>query len=388
MKKLLACLLALAMALSLAACGGTKADETEGIPAAEETAAESDVILPEEEEDGIALEYAEEEPEAEAETPYHPEDEAVLNAEGTVYEPVSGTIGVDAWEDGKGVFDVSFVGAEFYRSAADATCVRIWYDVTNTAPRLMEAMDVSILAAQDGDYLWSVDSDDSDTPQVHVRYVDIRPGVTVRCAAEYECAWDGGPIYVEGYYYMTLGDHLLNSLVYDGAESMETGLFGDSLIAVFDPAALPARPAVDDTTVPIAEPSWMDGVPDEGEVGYGDAYAAVKGSEVFTDGDDEILRVYVTFTNRSTSLVTASYFDILPDCRAMQDGIRLVDYAGAETVPEDGNRMAQIDYDESIDVALEFVLRSDSPVAFEFYDWGTNKPLVGAVLPGGPGNES
>lgn len=381
MKKLLAILLALTMLTMLAACGGTKPEEAVETPGGEETMAGSDALLPEEEY-GIESEYAEEEPEAEPETPSHPEDEAILNAEGTVYEPVSGTLGVGAYAPGEGVFDVSFVGAEFYRSAEDAECVRIWYDVTNTALKPLEAMEVDVSAVQDGDYLWSISSDETDTPEVHVRYVNLRPGVTVRCAKEFECDWDGGVIYVAASYYVTWDGGPLDALVNEGAESIETGLFDDSLIAAFDPAALPARPAADDPTVPIDDPDWLHDVPDEGSLEYGAAYAAIKGSEVFVDGDKEIIRIFVTYTNTDASVMTASYMDVRPLCRAMQDGIELEAYKDDITVPEDDNRTAQLDYEESIDIAVEYVLRSSSPVAFEYYIWTTDAAEVGAVLDG------
>ncbi len=310
-------------------------------------------------------------------TPRHPEDEAFLNREGTVYEPAEGILGAGvAGTSGPGVFKVSIVGAEFFRSADDKEAVRIYYDVTSYASWIIDAADVSIQAAQDNDYLWSIDRTADSPVPVQLSHSDIRGGVTVRCAREFECSWNGGPIYVESWYFMTWS-HLLDEYVYDGAESVETGLFDDSLIARFDPSEMPARPASEVTPVPIADPDWLSGVPGEGSFDFDEAYLTFDGAEFFRDGDRNVVRIYVSYKNIDDR--DGCYLNFAPELRVMQDGIELWPYEGDVRVPEDDNVQAAVSPDETVRVAREYVLLSLSPVTCEFHDFGMSKPEIAAV---------
>ena len=374
-KKLIALICVIAMALTLCACGkGAKPAQ----PTPENTPEDIQVEpVPDETPDAPA---PDETPDGgEDEGPLHPEDEAVLNAEGSVYEPVEGVLGAGvAGTNGPGVFNVSIVGAEFFRSADDKQAVRIYYDVTSYAGWIIDAADVGIQAAQDNDYLWSIDRTADSPAPVHISHSDIRGGVTVRCAREFECSWDDGPIYVESWYFMTW-THVLDEYVYDGTESVETGLFDDSLIARFDPETMPARPATEVTIAPITDPDWLGGVPSEGSFSYDEAYLAFDGAEFFRDGEREVVRIYVSYKNIDDR--DNCYLNFASDLRVMQDGVELWGYEGDVRVPEDDNVQATVKPDETVRVAREYVLISDSPVTCEFHDFGMSKAELAAIYP-------
>ena len=365
-KKLIAVICIFALMLTFVACGKTAKPAQ---PAAQDPAQEIQSELSPEEVP------AEEIPAA----PQHPEDEAILNAAGTVYDPMTGVLGVGvSGTTGPGVFKVSIVGAEFFRSADDKEAVRIYYDVTSYASWIIDAADVSIQAAQDNEYLWGIDMTENTPDAVRVSHSDIRNGVTIRCAREFECDWQGGPIYVETWYFMAWS-HMLDDYVYEGAESADTGLFDDSLIARFDPAGMPARPAYEVDFAPIAAPDWLNGVPTEGGFSYDQAYLAFLAAAVFQDGDRNVIRVYVSFTN--TDNYETSYLNYASDLRVMQDGIELWKYQGDIRVAEDDNVERRLQPNETVTVAQEFVLRSDSPVTFEFHDFGMSKPVIAVIYP-------
>ena len=67
--------------------------------------------------------------------------------------------------------------------------------------------------------------------------------------------------------------------------------------------------------------------------------------------------------------------------RVMQDGVELWAYEGEQKVSEDENRMTGLSVGESTLIAVEYVLRSDSPVTCEYHEFGSSDPEIGAVYP-------
>lgn len=87
----------------------------------------------------------------------------------------------------------------------------------------------------------------------------------------------------------------------------------------------------------------------------------------------------MTYTNNYMDGL--SYDNADPDLRVMQDGVELWAYEGEQQVSEDENRMTGLAVGESTLVALEYVLRSDSPVTCEYHEFASSDPEIAAVYP-------
>lgn len=370
---LLVCLSLLALLCACGAPGGT--------PATQATAPKT-TEAPRETAQPVAAETVTEAPTEPPTEPTETED-PILQAEGTVCTPVSGRLGegVGGTQDNC-VFKVSFVGAEFFR-ADGQEMARVYYDVENCASWIIPASDVKVVAVQDGDYLWN-DTDEVHSMQARLSGSDMRPGVKARFAAEFNCRWDGGPIYAEAYYYVTFGTHYLDAIVYpaEGAApaEIEPGLYDDSLIAVFAPADMPCRPASEDPRVAVTSPD-LGGLPEEAALKMGSPGTMKITDAAFVDGvtADRAIEIHAVYTNTSgadESFVSAGY-----EIRVMQDGLELRWDGDPYDIYYDEAMNRSLPDGESVELTFRYCLFTDTPVTVEFCEWADDEARCGKVFP-------
>lgn len=240
--------------------------------------------------------------------------------------------------------DVTIVGAELFTDGDDKDAIRVYWDVTNNNDEtITPSWDIETLVEQEGfemdtTYTWD------DVPEYGNDSRDIQPGVTIRCISEYNCKADGDVITV------TLYDYYNED---------------DKVVAEFDPANLPGRPAEDWVATPITEPTWVEGLPAEGPVGEG--YVVIDHAEIVPSYDEgeEVVRVYFQYTNEGeeeTTMWSEVYYI------AYQDGIELEIEWPAEDVAEDENMTDYVQPGETLLCSECFALSSDSPIEIEVYD--------------------
>lgn len=310
-------------------------------------------------------------------------DDSILSAEGTVYEPVSGRLGegVGGTLDGC-VFKVSFVGAEFFRAEGEEM-VRLYYDVENCASWIIPSSDVKVIAAQDGEYLWN-DLDGHFSTEAHLAHADMRPGTKARLAAEYNCSWEGGPIYAEASYFITFGDYYLNALVYpeDGQTPAEIvpGLYDDSLVAVFQPAEMPCKPASEDPRKAVTAPD-LGGLPEVADLKMGSKGTMKINDAVVINAKDggKAIEIHATYTNRSGE--AESYIGAGYEIRVMQDGLELWWDGDPYEIYDDEAMNKRLADGESVELTFRYCLFTDTPVTVEFCEWADSDAKCGKVFP-------
>lgn len=266
-----------------------------------------------------------------------PAEEPAEEADSAEFEPVSATIGG---------YDVAIVGAELFKDTDDKDGIRVYWDFTNTSDETTYATcDLSVYMEQEGFELNSTYcSYEDDVPEYGNDYLDVRPGVTIRCISEYSCKADGDVITFE------LSDW------YDEE---------DAVSVEFDPTNLPGRPAEDWVAEAIEDPQWVAEMSDAGNVG--DAYVYIDNAEIVEgwDSGEEVIRVYFDYTNNGEEAASMWW---QTNVRAFQDGIELESDWAAEDVAEDDNFNTDVEPGESLRCSETWTIRSDSPIEIEVYD--------------------
>ena len=263
----------------------------------------------------------------------------------TVYVETEGMIGDYA---------VRFVGAEALKDADGKDALRVWYDFTNQSGEVVTAAALNLDAEQgeDADYMaWTYVDSEVSVPEDDTEYLAVAPGFKVRCALLYEFDPAGGEIAIKAYNWD-----------------------GEGVVYHLDPANLPGAPADTFTYGEAVEGvGYMDGVP------ASDDAVEILGIERVKDWDDEdAVLVRFRFTNIGSSEAS---FGMARDNYALQDGYGLesaVYMDGAEEEQE--NVWTDIAPGESVEVALAFLLRTDSPVAVSSKDSFLNESYVGAAF--------
>ncbi len=256
------------------------------------------------------------------------------------------------WED----CCIEVVGAEHFIDSDGKDAVRVYYDFTNTSSEDKCAMNIISIEATQDEYeqIETFPEYDENVEESPNAYLYVRPGVTVRCVAEYSMKPTGGM------YHMIFIDYW-NEVSFD---------------VELDPENLPGRPPRREVEQ-IINPKWLNNVPMEGNVG--DAYVAIDYAEYFLDeyGNDAI-RFYVRYTNKYDEPAT---FNWQVYYEAFQDGIELQGaWAGENSVPEEDMIYEEIQPGETVTVAVSFELRNQqSPVEFQIYDTWTEE-IVGHVF--------
>lgn len=251
---------------------------------------------------------------------------------------------------------VAIVGAEAFKDADGADAVRVYYDYTNTSDETTyAASEVYYSFVQDGVELEStyaaydkeVAEDDND-------YLYVRPGVTIRCVAEYSMNPDGGPVVV------SLSNY------WNEAENATIEL---------QPQNLPGRPSSPLPVVPITDPQWLAGWPTEGKCDT--AYVIIDKAEIVDSYDGKkLLRVYFTYTNNGTE-ASSLWMDTY--IYAYQDGVELANGIPATDVPEDDNYYNNVDPGKTIIVSICYEISGESPIEVEITD-GWNDDGIGCIF--------
>lgn len=266
-------------------------------------------------------------------------------ADDTVYVETEGMIGDYA---------VRFVGAEALKDADGKDALRVWYDFTNQSAEVVTAGTLNIDAEQgeDADYMaWTYVDSEVSVPEDETDYLAVAPGYTVRCAMLRSFDPAGGEIAIKAYNWD-----------------------GEGVVYHLDPANLPGAPA-DEFVIgatPDTEVAYMF------DVAESDDAVELLGIERVKDWDDEdAVLVRFRFTNTGDE---ATSFGMARDTYALQDGYGLesaVYMDGAEEEQE--NTWTDIAPGESVEVAMAFLLRTDSPVVVTSKDSFLNESYIGAV---------
>ena len=256
-----------------------------------------------------------------------------------------------------GDYTVSFVGAEQITDYEGNPALRVYYDFTNNSSETTTALgDLGIEFRQDGYELISTFANDSfEIPEYGNEYRYIRPGVTIRCAAEYIIKEDGGDVEIRMYDYWN--------------EST-------SVTVSYDLQNLPGRPAKDLQIVPVSDPQWIAEWPSEGTYSD-DYYVSIASTELTSDDSgNDLLRVYFNFTNNSSEAISPWYALYI---QLYQDGIALDTGFAEVSVEEDDNYYADVEPGASILASVCYELSSSSPVEVEISELWTNSG-IGAVI--------
>ena len=306
MKKTLAILLALVMALTLAACGGG------GKKPAETTA-------PQQTEPGVQL----------------------PNFTFTQF----------------GDAKITIVGAEFAKNDEEEDILRIYYEYTNTStgdkarghyPNT--AVDF-ISVTQDGsdceEYTFTP-WDETCIPEDTNDNLYVQPGRTMRNTMCFRCDPNGGPVKVSCY--VMVGSWMYDA---DSIEAFEFEVDPANLMGAPAPFALPA----------IAEPTYTDGMESAGVYGNSEHEISINGLELTKDYDGaDVVRVKLTVTNNGEESMSPA---LICDLELYQDGIGLhypTTWDMAEPTAEDEAYETELEPGETVECNALYYLRNQNPV--------------------------
>ncbi len=266
-----------------------------------------------------------------------------LTAEELAYYKEHGSGGLEDLLNGGETFDtigvidgctLEFVGAEEIKDDDGKPALRVWFDFTNDTDKVKSAFfSLSFGAEQDGrevDWTYLME----DVPEADNVSRAVAPGHTIRGTQVFAYDPAGGAVTVKA-----------------------SAFFGDSVAYKVDPKALPGAPG--DTFAMQEEPgvpAWLAGMPQTWDG------VEILGVEMGKDWDDkDVLILRYRFTNtaqEATSFFTAYNLYVLQDGYELDKG-----YADAEGT---ANSMEEVAPGESVDCADVFKLRTKSPVAAVF----------------------
>lgn len=327
------------------------------------------------------------------------EDNSVLDAEGTVFEPVELLMGDYPQYEIK-PYSLTVVGAEFFRHDGKEA-IRIIYDINNIDTDREKAWQAyeyfDLTATQDGEELtktWEYESYEKDAgydgtnPEVLIdmanyiydneysnnRRCIIRNGCTVRTAEEFLCDWQGGAVTLR----ITLPIYEYNLNFYDEDDPLIEELAENCVKeVVFDPADMPCKVKNSEWLTAVESPSWTDGLSEEGDFLPDDSrsvgHIKLKDAE-FSNVDGEThMKLHLEYTNKGTQ--ENSIFELLaipvwkngmadgkPHLWVMQDGVSLLLVENEQT--KQGQQQL-VQPGKSEEYVLEYIVRSDSPIEVE-----------------------
>lgn len=327
------------------------------------------------------------------------EDNSMLEAEGTVFEPVRFVLGNYPQYDIPPYY-MTVVGAEFFRHDGKEA-IRILYDVTNADAgyqRMWQAYEYfSLTATQDGEQLsatWEYEANEKDVgydgsnPEVLIDRANFRydneysnnrrcimhDGFTVRTAEEFLCDWQGGPITLR----ISLPIFNYNLNFYAEDDPLMVELRENCVKEItFAPADLPCKIKNEDWLIPVENPAWSGGIPEEGDIFPDNLTRSghVKlGNAEFAevDGTTHML-LHLEYTNLANC--ENSVFELLaipvwksgmadgiPHLWVMQDGVSL---SLVETEVTKQGHYQRLQSGETAEYVLEYILRTDSPIEVE-----------------------
>ena len=304
MKKIFVILLAIAMLLSMAACGGKEPAPTEA-PAV----TEPEIELP--------------------------------NYEFTQY----------------GNARITIVGAEFFKDEDDADMLRVYFDYTNTgdtaigqSPMHLEVLKIT----QNGQELENRNygsHNDAHVPEDLTDDTVMQPGKTVRSTMLICCSPENGIVEISCYV-------MIGSWVFS-EEDVEAFTFQ------IDPNDLMGAPAKALEYEPVTNPTYTVGMPSSGSTDYPHpCEVSINGFEVITTSDGEpALRAKLAITNQGEEYI-APYQMVTVE--AFQDGVSLewltYNWDLDDYTAEDEAFAVELEPGETADYNALFLLRSENPV--------------------------
>ncbi|MBR2422800.1 MAG: DUF5067 domain-containing protein [Oscillospiraceae bacterium] len=315
MKKLFAIILAAAMLLTLAACGGdkpveTKPQESTPVQAGSETTPE--VIADDE-----------------------------LTHTFTQY----------------GNARIKIVGSEFVKNDDEEDILRVYYEYTNTSTGDSARGHYPNTAV---DFV-SITQDGNDCPEYSFTPWDetyisedgndqmyVQPGRTMRNTMCFRCDPNGGSVKVSCYV-------MVGSWVYepDSVEPFEFEIDPKNLMGVPAPFVLP----------PIPEPTYTVGMAASGAYGYYENEISINGVELTKDDEGvDVLRVKLTVTNNEEDSKSPA---LICDLELYQDGIGLPypsTWDMAEPTAEDEAYETELEPGETVECNALYYLRNRNPV--------------------------
>ena len=255
----------------------------------------------------------------------------------TTNEPPANALATVNWGKAKAYI----VGAEL---CYEDSVIRFYIDYTNLYEYPDSAYNaVQFIVTQNGEQLEELYSDEEDGGLFDCATLSVQPNCSNRGTVAFELL-DDSKVTVE------LSD-------YNEEEQ--------SVIFEVDPKALPGKPASEFALKGIADPKRTEDFPESGT--YRDDFEITIGDmEVFTEGDDNIARIYYSFTNNgdeAESLYDICYMDVY------QDGVELLFAYPENGVETDGNFEEEIEVGDTIEISICYLLRSDNPVEVEFYEF-------------------
>lgn len=306
MKKLIAILLALAMALSLAACGGENEEKTPETQAPEQT------------------------------------------------EPVDDALSYTFTQFGNA--RITILGAEFIKDDWNEDVLRIYYNYTNTGDSACGhsatlALDFASIT-QDGQECDDIQFgilDDCAIPEDLTCDSQTQPGCTSRQTMLIKCDPNGGIVEVSCY--VMIGNWMYNP------DEIEVFTFQ------IDPKNLPGVPAPLEMPA-IVNPTYAAGLPTFGiNDASDDSEISIDGWEL-TKGDEgeDVLRVKLTVTNNGDEPMTP--MSITHGVEVYQDGLSLLwfsDWDLEEATAADEAYEEDLEPGETVQCNALFLLRNDHP---------------------------
>ncbi len=257
------------------------------------------------------------------------------------FSPVSGDVGE---------FHVEVVAAEQFEDIDGYDAIRIYYDFTNNSAETASAWDsLTVSVVQEGYRAISTcDNFEDDVPEYGNDGMQVRPGCTLRCIAEYSLNPEGGSVIV------SFTDF------WEEEPPVE---------AEFWPQNLPGRPAETFLPAPVEDPLWMADWPDGGFYCGEDYYLYIDSAEYAeSDEGERLVRVYFEYTNLTDA---DQAFNMFANLMAYQDGIQLETGYPGTTLDLDSNYYMDAAPGETLMCTAYFVLRSENPVEIELVDyWG------------------
>ena len=249
---------------------------------------------------------------------------------------------------------IEIVGAEKFVDYNGKDSIRVYYDFTNTGDDICYAYEyLSFDVTQDeyDQYPTSAQWDRA-VPEENNCYLNVRPGVTIRCVAEFNMKLTGGPLVMEIY----------NFWDEDQRFTVE-----------FDPQNLPGRPPEwkEET---IFNPDWVENYPEYGHIG--DYYVYLDHIEYAESYDfEDVLRIVLSFTNNSDEAIS---FDWALIYNAFQNGIQLETAYPSDDAETEADRLLyeEVQPGQSATVAVCYYLRDQqNPVEFEVSDYWSNTAI-------------
>ena len=266
-------------------------------------------------------------------------------------EPVSGGNGGSVEGEGAvGDYYVEFLGAEGLENDDGEPAIRVWYRFENDSDEVISPlMALNISGEQDGDWLTGTYLYE-DVPEADYETLGVAPGCDIVCARLYLYDPDGGTIQIS---------------VWDW--------FDGEVVYTLDPDDLPGAPDIDFAPeYYFADTGYLDDCSDA------DDNLEILEAEGVEDWDGEpAILVHFRYTNNgddtSTPFIDYNYY-------ALQDGIGLEETNSETCSGEQDNYLADVAPGESIEFAVVFLLRTDSPIAVACKELFTGDSYIGCFF--------